>query len=143
MIINKNSISYRWMKFWDLKIPTSLCPYVRKLVFSIMAVIGTIAAIIIFFTGLGSIFIIPKGAVLTFGLLAASFGTGVAMTVAMTVAGGATMYFTDKWLTKRKAKMEEYDAKVASGEIVPKSPGLIKTYWKSLHDKMCPMIEFK
>lgn len=147
MIINKNSVSYRWMKFWSMNIPSSLCPYVRKFVFSIIAVVGAIGLLLAFFTGIGAWIMLPKGTVFTFWIVVKCIALGAAVFASIISAVFGCCWLWDKRSEKKKAikaaKKKEYDAKVASGEIIPKGPGLFKTYWKALHDKMCPMIEFK
>lgn len=51
MIISKNSWHYRLLSFFDMKIPTSLCPYFWKSVFAhgVVAVVLTMVSACLFF----------------------------------------------------------------------------------------------
>ncbi|WJZ27974.1 membrane protein [Serratia phage 92A1] len=148
MIINKNSFSYRWMKFFDMSIPNSLCPYMRKFFFSLVAAIGITGIIIFLFLGAG-MGILGLGALSTLSWISIfkAIGTGavvICSSVAALVGVGASIVIgIDKYEDHKQEKKAEYKEKVRSGEIVPKAPSQIRTYITAFHKKICPTLEFK
>lgn len=139
MIINRNSWHYKLMDdALDLNVPRSLCPYVRKLVFTLgvlaglaMCALWFVAALICAPLGWFGVIDFPtSGNDQTVWEFLALFGTAMWGVIAILACGGGLVE-----LRKRQEAKRYYSES--------KEPGLIRSYWKAVHDKVCPMLEFK
>ena len=144
---SRNSWHYRAADFISTGgVPRSLCPYVRAVMFG-----GFFWTVLVSFASwLVVSFLLTVAALVTGGSFLAlpqwiQVGTIVTMFLGALVAAiyGAEQY--QEWKNRRRyAKYEaEYQAKRDGGEYVPPQPSLLRLYWNALHEKICPVIEFK
>lgn len=149
MNINKNSWHYRIVASGetDKKIPTNLCPYIRRLIFKSAFFLLFAFVVGFVFTGAGSGMLTPlgwfsgavfwiasfiAGAVVICGAIAAVIGGGIG------IAYGTVKYKERK--TEKKRQKEK--ARVAAG-LEPEEPkSLAREWFDAKHDKICPTLEF-
>ena len=116
----------------------------RKFIFSIIATLGivTLISLVGWFIGAG-IFTALGLATVKWYMVGAATGLGITILATAVVACFGVAYCivkVDEKLTERKNNKLN---KIANGEIPAPKPGLIKSYYKAVHDKICPTLEFK
>ncbi|AWD90528.1 membrane protein [Erwinia phage Cronus] len=143
MNITKSSWHYRLInKISDKPVPTSLCPYVRKLLLIIVVNLFLVSLITFFFVSLGTEIVAKAGLVAGFWFWIASFFAGGLTIVAIiaTVVGGGIgiAYLVNRY---KERKQEKKEARQAAG-IPPKPKSLVTAWVEAKHDKFCPSLEF-
>lgn len=150
MIINKNSWHYRIVTkgenaFYD--VPTSLCPYVRKLTGKILGwlVLGfmLLAICTMIGTGILQAFGIVAGAIFwvgsaVAGVLVVSAALGIAVGIAFGV-----YYLHTKWKERKERKKYKTMKERVDAGLPPEPPkSLMREWLDAKHDKICPTLEF-
>ncbi|AHY25069.1 membrane protein [Pectobacterium bacteriophage PM2] len=160
MNINTKSWHYRLISaitFRDSrrgKVPTSLCPYFRAVVYRIAFIIATtsIGGFILGLFGEGAAVYLSSLAGITMGPVA-SIIAGIPFGIILFAFIIGTVYGLLMGLSKIVGKIvvayEDYQDKKLDKEIEdrkngvkPKEPGLIMSFIKSNHDKVCPTLTF-
>lgn len=147
IVFNKDSWHYRFAKFFSTwSVPSSLCPYVRAVFFGMLiwTMLASVACFMVFSD------VAAIAGVVTGGSFAALPEWIVAGVLLSTLLGAiiACLFIADQVSNYRdrlrsKRYEAEYKARNSGGEYVPPQPPLWRLYLNALHEKMCPVIEFK
>jgi hypothetical protein len=146
--LSKNSWHYRFSTWYTDRYHRSLCPYVRAVLFG--GLIFTAVATAVTWIGFGALLIlaclITGGSY--FNLPPWVQMPGIITAVCLIAAAVVWLVVQYKEWRDRKNHIEwerEYQRKYGdnSEEYVPPQPSLFRLYWRAIHDKLCPMIEFK
>jgi hypothetical protein len=145
MKIDKNSWHYRFLKWMDssARFDSSLCPYMRKLIIhlafmAVMCVLAAFCGIAIFFTMaialVGWVLVLFPEITLG-GVIDQPFLVGTGLLIVFPISFGMNKFFEYRQRTA-------HDRWLKSRMMPDREPGIFRTYWKALHDKICPVIEF-
>lgn len=150
MIINKNSWHYRFLKFSTndfYEVPTSLCPYVRQIVFK--AIFCSFLAFLMgfFFVVVGTSvlakFAVPVG--LAYWVGGFALGAAIVAIGIGAIVGGifGSMFLTEKYKERKNEKrIAEMKKRFLAG-LDPEPPKTLMREWiDAKHDKICPTLEF-
>lgn len=150
MIINKNSWHYRFLKFGQnsfYEVPTSLCPYVRQIVFKAIfyLFLAFIMGVFFFVAGTSVLakFAVPVGLLYWVG----GFALGAAIVAAAigSIVGGifGSMFLTEKYKERKSEKRTAEMKKRMEAGLDPEPPKTLMREWiDAKHNKICPTLEF-
>lgn len=143
MNISKSSWHYRLInRISDKPVPTSLCPYVRKLLLIILVNVFLVSLIVFFFTSIGTSLVPFIGLTAGFWFWIASFFSGGILVVGAIALGTAAVFGISYLVNRYKErKQEKKFAREAAG-IPPKPKSLVTAWVEAKHDKFCPSLEF-
>lgn len=142
--LNKDSWHYRFAYMfspYEARLQTNLCPYVRLVMKGLLLyiLITTLIAGFAILNLMGIAGIIIEGMDSPFaGVPVITFGV-VAVVLVVTFMHWLREQY-DSWQHARNVKLRGLRD---DAEYVPPQPGLIRLWWNSVHDKMCPQIELK
>lgn len=151
MIINEKSWHYRFIKFGEnsyYKVPTSLCPYVRKIAIKLFLWAFIALMVSTFFVIIGTDILGKLGVAVGIGYWVGGFVLGAAViagTIGTIVGGCLGVWWLYTKYTKRKEekKYAEMEARIEAG-LTPTPPKTLMREWiDAKHDKLCPMLVFK
>ena len=131
MNISKKSWHYKFLKFMAVEesaIPENLCPYVRILIFKII--------LLVFFTLLSFMLMCIVGEKLNNILFNFSFGSALDLFIHFFVGAIGTAVFSVGAVST--LALIDYIKNRKTTKV-----GVVSTYIKAKHDKICPKIEFK
>lgn len=170
MIINTNSWHYRLIKKFDIRHPTSLCPYFWKTVWCCVMSTFIIAFCTAAITFVGYLYGATTLAQLS-GLSTSAYIASLdwymhpLVVLASLTCTALTLLFVgfvcyliipdlrqdvneaiyDKFLPKKLKSYEDYSVRchILSRNKRNKAPNMIKAFFKARKEKICPTLEFK
>lgn len=135
--INRNSWHYRMAKLGSNYGPSgTLCPYVREVFLGMF-----LFSLIVFLLGLFAIMNI-------LGIVAAFQGiwsTDIVFPIVNLCSLALAFFITLSILWSEygyKVRAWQYERKGQS-KAVPNTPSFVALWWRSVHDKLCPYLDFK
>ncbi len=147
IVFSKESWHYRFANFGSMSVKESLCPYVRQVlwgmgVFTVLAAIASWLAISLLLT---------IACLVTGGYLDAlpqwvQIGTSCILAGALAIAGVWLLVTFKNWQDHRRETRpkRQWDTTLNTWVYPPApEPSLLVEWYRSIHDKICPVIEFK
>ena len=132
MKVNKSSWHYRWMRKIGFSVPTNLCPYFWKviwsgLVFPVVAVVATIGTIFLTMPIWG--LFVDIHAIQILGFVIGS------IEIALLICA-LCVQLKERW------EYERYQEHGYYGKPRSKANSLFRAWMKARHDQVCPILEF-
>lgn len=145
MKISRNSWHYRlinqWEGDWYLE-DYSLCPYVRKVIFALLGILAGIGVVaFVIFAALtpymAGLFYLISGLPMSIEHWTLGPLTVLSVLCQLAILVGLSFSFAKQKLAEAKVKR-----KARQRHATPKEPNIFVAYYRALHDKVCPMLEF-
>ena len=130
MVLNKNSWHYKFIDWMQQEHPSNLCPYVRTLLYCILAGVSVSLFLTVF--AVAAILLLVMYPLFVFGVPPNQI---ILAAVSGAVWAGLLYALVTEVLFKKQ--LDKYKSRE------PQEPNIFVEYNKAKHDKICPQLTFK